>query len=236
MPLLIRAPLKALRSLLIPGMGMIAFWSVLLALGVLTLFVIAIGFAFDWWSGHLASTLLAPWLGWMGALGAFFVAWLLFPGIMPIFVNFFDNRIASLIERHEYAATPARENPFWPELWHDVRFSLLAIFLNIAILPLYLLPVLNLFIFYLLNGYLLGREFFIMVARRHMPIEQAVALRKTHGRMVTLSGMMLALLATLPFINLFAPFWGIALMTHLYHGVKGTPASTLISPRIGGNL
>ena len=84
-------------------------------------------------------------------------------------------------------------------------------------MPLYLLPLFNLCLFYLLNGYLLGREFFVMVARRHMPIETAEALRKAHSRPVTIAGIALALCATIPIANFFAPFWGIAVMTHLYH-------------------
>ena len=52
--------------------------------------------------------------------------------------------------------------PFWPELLHDLGFTVKALLLNILVLPLYLVPVLNLVLFYWLNGRLLGREYFVM--------------------------------------------------------------------------
>src|SRR5690606_18771637 len=109
-----------------------------------------------------------------GGLAALILAWFLFPGIMPVIVHFFDNRIAGAIERRDYPASPQpAQQPFWPEFWHDVRFALLAVGLNLLALPLYLFPPLNLLVFYGLNGYLLGREFFGMVARRHLAASQA---------------------------------------------------------------
>src|SRR5262249_47955089 len=145
------------------------------------------------------------------------IAWFLFPGIMPVIVSFFDNRIADIIERQDYPAAPAQPAEFLPEMLHDLRFSCVTILLNILVLPLYLFPLLFPFVFYGLNGYLLGREFFVMAARRHMPIVEAEALRKRHANSVLAAGVILTLLATIPIVNLFAPFWGIAIMVHLYH-------------------
>ncbi len=225
MPLLIASMKRAVSSLLIPGMLTVALWSILLALAVLAALAVALVAGFDWWLG--AAYPGSEWGVWLAGAGSVILAWFLFPGIMPVIVNFFDAHIAGLIERHDYPKhRPARDMPFMPELWHDVRFSLMAVTLNILIIPLYFVPIINLFIFYLLNGWLLGREFFVMAARRHMPISDAVALRRRNGRIVTLAGMALALLATVPFVNLLAPFWGIALMTHLFHGL-GTPQSAL---------
>ena len=137
---------------------------------------------------------------------------------MPIIVNFFDERIANLIERADYPNTPqAASRPFWPEFLHDMRFTGIVIMLNIIVLPLYLVPLLNIFIFFGMNGYLLGREFFMMVARRHIPIAEAEALRIKYRNTITLAGAALTFLATIPLLNLIAPFWGIAVMVHLYH-------------------
>jgi CysZ protein len=228
------AGFRALRSIFVPGMFGVFLWSIFITLLALIGFVVLI----STFSGLIAAGVEDPsWaaaIPFMGTVGAALLAWILFPGIMPIIVNFFDARISRLIEAYDYPATVA-SNPtpfwpeFWPEFWHDARFSMLAIFLNILILPLYLLmPGLHLIPFYLLNGYLLGREFFVMAARRHIPIEQAIALRKKNGRIVLAAGVSLAFLATMPLINLVAPFWGIAIMVHLYHHLAGTPRSKLI--------
>lgn len=232
--MLIPAMFRAVRSLFAPGMIAVALWSMLFTILALASFIFLSGVTFTWLGEHSDNVLLAQFLPWAGTLGASFIAWFLFPGIMPVIVNFFDSHIAGLIEKQDYPANLAtHEPPFWPELWHDVRFSLLAITLNILILPLYIfLNVLAPVIFYWLNGYLLGREFFVMAARRHIPLPEAIALRKQHAATVTIAGIALALLATLPITNLFAPFWGIALMTHLYHTIRRTPASALIPPAV----
>lgn len=210
---------RALRSLVAPGMPRIFFYSVVTTLAALIGFVMVSHALFNWMAAPDSA------LAWVGTFGAGLVAWLLFPGIMPIIVNFFDAHIAELIERQDYPNAPlARPSAFWAEFWHDARFSLLAVTLNILALPLYLLPVVNVFLFYLLNGYLLGREFFTMAARRHLTLEETRALRKRHSLTVTAAGVMLTVLATIPLINLFAPFWGVAVMVHLYNRLTPIPA------------
>lgn len=229
MPQLLDAFTKAIRSVFAPGMFTVFFLSVALTLFVLMWFII-LGTA-------LAGGLMAAFdihAGAMGLLGAglasSLVAWFLFPGIMPVIVNFFDVKIIRLIERQDYPAAPkATEPPFWAELRHDLRFSLMAIGLNLLLLPLYFIPLVNIVVFYSLNGYLLGREFFNVAARRYIGIDAANALRRRHSRIVTLGGMGLVFAATIPFINLLAPFWGIAVMVHLYHGLQNTPRSEILS-------
>lgn len=213
------AILSAVRSLFAPGMLRVFILSVAVTLASLIVFFTLASSAFLW----LASQMDNAWIGVVGSVGSGLIAWCLFPGIMPVVVNFFDDRIAGIIERQDYPNTVPREPDFWPELFHDARFTFTTLFLNIAALPLYLIPFVNLLLFYGLNGYLLGREFFTMAARRHMPLPQAERLRKQHSRLVTLAGMLLVLCAVIPIVNLFAPFWGIAMMTHLYHRLGGPP-------------
>ena len=202
---------RALGSLFAPGMFSVMIVCVLVTVVALFGFIASATTLFAW-------IFQDPMFTWAGGVGAGVLAWFLFPGIMPVIVNFFGERIGAIIERQDYpAGLPARQPAFWPEFLHDVRFSLVTICLNLLVLPLYLLPVINLFLFYLLNGYLLGREFFVMAARRHMPTAEAEALRKRHGRTTLIAGIALTVLATIPIVNLFAPFWGIALMTHLFH-------------------
>lgn len=225
MELLLVSALRALRSTFAPGMFGIFIQSILITLLALIVFVMVISGVFVWVGSLLEAYPWAAGIPWLAGIGATMLAWFLFPGIMPIIVNFFDARIARLIEQHEYPQHPATANPpFWEELRHDACFSLQALLLNILVLPLYLMiPILHLLPFYLLNGYLLGREFFVMAARRHMPITQAEALRREHGRCVLIAGIALAVLATIPLINLLAPFWGVAIMVHLFHQLLPMP-------------
>ncbi|MBY0408303.1 MAG: EI24 domain-containing protein [Rickettsiales bacterium] len=225
----IAAAFRAVASLFTPGMIGVFIYSIIVSVVVLAAFFFAAVGAFDWAANAYA---LASYVPWLGSFGAGLVAWLLFPIVTPVTVSFFDVRITTLIEQHEYpGATPAAPTPFWPEFAHDVGFSLKALGLNVLVLPLYLLPGLNMVLFYLLNGYLLGREYFVMAARRHIPLAEAEALRRQHGGAVMMGGVLLTFLATIPVINLFAPFWGVAVMVHLYHILRQTPEQQVLPPR-----
>jgi len=228
---LIVSGVRAVRSLFIPGMIVIFLWSVLVTIAMLVAFIACSHIFFSWASTHMQSGVMSHLLPWIGTGAAGIIAWMLFPGIMPVIVNFFDNRISTLIEGHEYPATEYMyKSEFLPEFFHDLRFTIKAIILNIIVLPLYLLPLFNLFVFFGLNGYLLGREFFVMAARRHMAAAQAEALRDKYSRLITITGALLTLLATIPLVNLFAPFWGVAVMVHLYHQLAEAPKAQILPP------
>lgn len=215
---------RAIRSLFAPGMGGVLVKSVLITIATLMLFIVITSHIFGFLATLTKDPSLAAMLPWLGGIGSMFAAWMLFPGIMPVIISFYDERIASIIERYDYpAAPPVRVADFWKELFHDMRFSAMVISLNLLVLPLYLVPVVNIVTFPLLNGYLLGREFFVMVARRYMTIEEANALRLKHARAVLTAGIAVALLTVIPIVNLVAPFWGIAVMVHLYHRLERTP-------------
>jgi CysZ protein len=218
---------RAVKSLFTPGMLALVVLTIGLTIAALSGFVIFTSGFFIWLGHALEGSSVAPLLPWLGSIGSVLIAWFLFPGIMPIIASFFDDRIAHTIEQYEYTAQPARNPALLPELLHDIRFALTAILLNIVVLPLYLLPVINLVLFYVLNGYLLGREFFVMSAKRHMSVGEAEILRKRHGRSVMTAGIAIAVAATIPLLNLLAPFWGIALMVHLYHRLAGTPTASI---------
>lgn len=216
--LLADACLRAVRAPFLPGMLLVLIVSI--ALTILLLIVLIAGCS--WLAGALAPSLSAVPV--LASLGAGWIAWLLFPGITPVVVSFFDQRITQIIETHEYPAlSPAPPAAFWPEFRHDAMFALKATALNILALPLYLVPLLNLVLFYWLNGRLLGREYFLMVARRHQPLALAITLHQSHQGFLTIAGGLLAFISTIPVVNVLAPFWGIALMVHLHQSLRSNP-------------
>lgn len=75
-------------------------------------------------------------------------------------------------------------------------------------------------LFYGANGWLLGREFFHMAARRHLPAEGADALRRDRSGAVTALGVGIALLLTVPLLNIVVPVLAAAAYTHLFHIVR----------------
>lgn len=168
-------------------------------------------------------TILNEW-DWLldtgGTLLAGVLAYFLFPLLVPFIMRLFDNSIAETIEQEEYKELPAREPPFWPSIWQDVRFTLKALLINIIILPLYLVPVINVFIYYAVNGYLIGTEFFNIIAGRHISVAEARTMRRRCFLPLYLYGVMVVFSATIPFVNLVVPMLAIATMVHFFHGIR----------------
>ena len=74
--------------------------------------------------------------------------------------------------------------------------------------------------FYTLNGYLLGREYFELVAQRRLTAVEATALRRTRRARVFLAGAVIAFLFTVPLVNLITPIIATAFMLHIYEGMR----------------
>ena len=124
--------------------------------------------------------------------------------------------------RHYPAAGPATRLS-WPAAARETA-SYLAVMIaaNAAALAVYLtVPPLAPFVFWALNGWLLGREYFHLAALRRMPREEAVRLRRRSGAQVWALGTLMAVPLTVPVVNLAVPVLGAAAFTHLLHRVAG---------------
>lgn len=166
----------------------------------------------------------------LGSMGGVVIAWFLFPLLYPVLISFFDDKIAETIEREDYPELPASQPPFWPTIASDALFSLKAIGLNIICIPFYLIPMLGLVIYYGLNGYLLGTQFFRMAAGRRVNESEATRLQKKAGNSIILIGIAISFCATIPLLNLAAPVLGVATMLHLFHELRGTNKQQILPP------
>lgn len=152
----------------------------------------------------------------LGGLAAIVLTFVLFPGVVAAILSLFVDRIIAAVEaRHYPELPPPRGQPWSEQITSALRFGALVIGLNVAVLPLYLIPVLNVLVFYGMNGYLLGREYFDMVAPRRLEIGPRRELWRYRRSGFVLAGVAIAFVSTLPFINLVAPVLAAALMTHL---------------------
>jgi CysZ protein len=162
--------------------------------------------------------------GWVDTILEFVARFLavivLIPLVHPVVslvAGLFLENVAARVEAEDYPADPpGRDQPFWQSLLVAVRFTLVLIAVNLLALPFYLLPVVNIALFWVVNGYLLGREYFELVALRHLPKADVQALRKRHRPRIFLAGVVVALFTTVPILNLLAPLFGTALMVHTY--------------------
>ena len=102
-----------------------------------------------------------------------------------------------------------------------VRFLGLVVVANLVALVLFFALGLGVVVFFVANGYLLGREYFQFAALRHMGECEADDLRHRHGGAIFAGGMLVAGFLAIPIVNLATPLFAAALMVHVFHRVRG---------------
>ena len=207
-----------------------AFRGVLMRGLALTL-VVFVGVALLAW--YLLS-LVPEWLNWLvgigGGLGIVVVMAFLFPALVTMFMSMFLDDVAQAVEQKHYPAdSPGRELPFGPALGLSLKFAGIVILLNLLILPLYILtfifPPLSLVLFYGLNGYLLSREYFELVAWRHVDKATARRLRKANQGRLWLVGAFITFMLTIPVVNIVWPLVATAAMVHSFKRIQRRSAA-----------
>ncbi|QPH52773.1 EI24 domain-containing protein [Pontivivens ytuae] len=213
-----------------------AFRSVLIKAVGLTVGVLVALYALAAWLVSGLGPYDLPWIGvvdpgaWATglAVGAVMLAsvFLMIP-VASICIGFFLEDIAAAVEaRHYPALPPATRLSFAAALLDALQFFGVLVAANLAALVIYLLvPLLAPVIFYLVNGYLLGREYFQLVALRRIPKADARRLRRRHGGRIWLMGIAMAVPLSIPIVNLLVPLVGVAAYTHLFHDVGRDRAS-----------
>ena len=157
-------------------------------------------------------------LGWVVALIA---AFFLFPGAALLNISFLLDPVAAAVEARHYPRLGApRAQPLSEALWLGLRFAALSVLLNLFFLPLYFVPVLNVFVFAGLNGYLLGREYFELVALRRLEAAPARAMRKRYRGRLFFAGVVITFLLSIPLVNWFMPVVAAAFMVHVFEGLR----------------
>jgi CysZ protein len=194
---------------------------------------IGIGGLFDWLALPWIDTLLPglpSWAGWLGAIVAGFglalgLALLVAP-VTAIVAGLFLDDVAEAVERTDYPSDPpGRAMPVLRSLVLSIRFFGVVILGNIVALLLLLVPGINIAAFFVVNGYLLGREFFEFAAMRFRPEAEARALRKDHSVTVFLAGLVIAAFLAVPLLNLLTPLFAAAMMVHLHKAISAREAA-----------
>ena len=148
----------------------------------------------------------------------FFSMFLMVPVASAITSLFLDD-VAQAVENVYYPALPPVPRASFAEGLRDtLAFLALLIGANLAALVLYVwVPFASPFIFYAMNGFLLGREYFQLAAMRREGRAGARAMRRRHGAEIWVAGCLMALPLSIPLVNLLIPILGAATFTHLYH-------------------
>ena len=142
--------------------------------------------------------------------------------MMPVasaFTSLFLDDVAQAVEDRYYPGLPpAQGQSFGDAAIDTLNFFALLVTVNVLALILYafagpFIPV----VFWAVNGLLLGREYFTLVAARRMGRKEAKALRKRHWLTVWWAGGLMAAPLSIPLVNLLIPVLGAATFTHLFH-------------------
>jgi len=220
---------KALRNLLLPGILKVFLMCLLAYMAGWTILAWILSTVINHYIG--TTGVQGFWTHLMASFGGMIAAHFFFPLLYPILVSFFDDKMANIIEREDYPQLAPAVGPFWPTIMNDVSFSAKAVSLNILCLPLYLLfPLVNLAVYYALNGYLLGTQFFRIVAGRRVTAAEGAALQRKAHSSILLTGVAISFFSTVPVLNLAAPLVGIAAMLHLFHALRGTTKQEILPP------
>jgi len=197
------------------------------------------------WSGigyTLANTSFFQWglletaVDVLGGLATGLLTWFLFPGVVSAVVGLFQDQIADCVENQHYPSLPKTSGPpFSDSLISSGKFLGIFVVLNVAMLPFLLFGPLFPIIFYGVNGYLLSREYFELVAHRRMTPEETKVLRKANQGRLLILGVVIAFLLTVPIINLVTPIVATAAMIHLFQSWQpnGPALSTAVKNAAG---
>jgi CysZ protein len=203
------------RSVLFKALGLTV--ALFVAVLILAEFVLVTLTNFSW-----------PWAEELLGVGlgvALFVAFFFLMGpVTAAFAGLFLDRIAELVERRHYPwDPPGSALPLPMSIVFALKFFVVVLAVNLAVLPVVFLGV-GAFALVAANAYLIGREYFEMVAMRHMPAEEARELRKQNGPAIFFAGLVPSLLSLVPILNLAVPLFATSYFTHFFKSVRGSSA------------
>lgn len=167
---------------------------------------------------------MPDWAGWLAFLfailagiGLALMLALLLSPVTALIAGLFLDDVADVIEKRDYPKdAPGTAMPLGPAMASSIKFLGVVILGNIVALLLLFIPGVNLVAFFLVNGYLLGREFFEFAAMRFRSPDEARLFRTKHASTVFLGGLVIALFLAIPIVNLLTPLFAAGMMVHLH--------------------
>jgi uncharacterized protein involved in cysteine biosynthesis len=169
---------------------------------------------------HLADVSAGVLLG----LTAIVLPVLFFSAVATFVMSFWLDDVADIVEAAHYPDLgPARQMGWLEILRGSLRFLLVMVLVTAVAAPFYLALLLlgfGIILNYAVNGYLLGREYYeVVAARRLEPASMRAVFRNNLGRL-WLCGAAINLMFQIPLLNLAAPVASTAFMVHVFQGLR----------------
>lgn len=157
-------------------------------------------------------------LSWGSALLMIGLSVFLMLPVTAAFTGFFLEDVVSAVEQRHYPDLPPVPRARLADALIDST-NFLALLIVVNLLAVLAYPFAGPFsplLFWGINGLLLGREYFSLVAMRRLGRRGARALRRRHFAQIWLAGALMAAPLSIPLLNLLVPVLGVATFTHLF--------------------
>jgi len=222
--MLIQAAFAAARQVFSPALRRILWKSIGLTIALLALLWLALTRLVSYYlEGHPLSASypsLDGYAEFLTGFGLLVALVYLLPAVSAVVAGYFLDDVAEVVEARGFPEDPpGRALPLGRSILYGLRFAGLSIVINLAALMVFLIPGVNISVFFIANAYLLGREYFELAAGRFRPMPEAARMRTDHRGTVFLSGAVVAALLFVPILNLLTPLFGVALMVHVHKGL-----------------
>lgn len=194
--------------------------------------LVAVTVAMTWLVGFLMpDTLSLPFIGevswldgiawWASLLLMIVLSVVLMVPVAGAFTGIFLDEVADAVEaRHYPHLTPAPDVPMLDTIRDSLGFFGVIVGVNlIALILFFFVGPLAPILFWVVNGYLLGREYFQMAAMRRIGRAEANRLRNRNNLQIWVAGTLMAIPLSIPLVNLLIPILGAATFTHMFHRV-----------------
>ncbi|MFV0512456.1 MAG: EI24 domain-containing protein [Jhaorihella sp.] len=171
-------------------------------------------------------TWLSDLLSWAGFGVMLVLSVFLMMPVASAITSMFLDEVAQAVEDRHYPGLPRVPGvPFFEALRDTLNFLGVMIGANIvafilAALVFAVFPPGWALVFWGLNGFLLGREYFTLAAMRRIGRQRAHELRRRHSGTVWLAGTLMAIPLSIPLVNLLIPILGAATFTHIFHALN----------------
>jgi CysZ protein len=165
-----------------------------------------------------------PWaaaaLSFIGGIGLFIGLAFLVAPVSFIVAGFFFDELAEEVERElAPGEVPGRALSLGDAAWMSLKFSAVALAVNLAALLLLLVPGVNAAVFFGANAYLFGRGYFELAAARYLPLGEVRRLRKKNVLRLFGAGVVMAAILAVPGVNLLTPLFGTAFMVRIARNI-----------------
>ena len=169
-------------------------------------------------------------LSWGGFAAMMVLSIFLMIPVASAFSGIFLDEVADAVEvKHYPNLPPAIGQSFYEGIKSGINFLGLVIAVNtLALIPYLMAGPFAPLVFWAVNGALLGREYFMLVAARRLDPQAALALRRKHRGTIWMAGALMAAPLSVPVVNLLIPVLGVATFTHIFHALRQTPPQPTI--------